>query len=81
MIYIIKKIIKPFYLHSSCKKMLGELKSDQKYFSNPLQPGVALLYPLKNIFRGYRKETPGCNGLNKSRNPEEVFLIAVLCFK
>ena len=40
---------------------------------NPLQPGVAFLYPLKTsenlkfcgIIRGYRKTIPGCNGLNK----------------
>ena len=34
---------------------------------NPLLPGVAFLYPLKrfsDVFRGYRKATPGCNGLN-----------------
>ena len=33
---------------------------------NPLQPGVTFLYPLKtppDVFRGYRKATPGCNGL------------------
>ena len=38
---------------------------------NPLQPGVAFLYPVKtsrtlkfsDIFREYRKATPGCNGL------------------
>ena len=36
---------------------------------NPLQPGIAFLYPLKTsggkekFFRGYRKATPGCNGL------------------
>ena len=32
------------------------------YF-NPLQPNVAFLYPLKTS--GYRKATPGCNGLNR----------------
>ena len=40
---------------------------------NPLQPSVAFLYPLKisenlwfsDVFRGYRKATLGCNGLNK----------------
>ena len=32
---------------------------------NPLQPGVAFLYPLKTSEnRGYRKATPVCNGLN-----------------
>ena len=30
--------------------------------SNPLQPGVAFLR-FSDIFRGYRKATPGCNGL------------------
>ena len=42
---------------------------------NPLQPGVAFLYPLRtlenlqktfrfsDVFRGYRKATLGCNGL------------------
>ena len=38
---------------------------------NPLQPGVAFLYPLKTsenlkvcwCFQGYVKVTPGCNGL------------------
>ena len=39
----------------------------QRYF-NPLQPGVAFLYPLKtfrfsDVFRGYKKATPGCNGI------------------
>ena len=56
-------------------------------FFNPLQPGVAFLYPLEtsenlllpfytpwkhqkafmffDVFRGYRKETHGCNGLKK----------------
>ena len=29
---------------------------------NQLQPGAAFLYPLKT-FSGYRKATPGCNGL------------------
>ena len=41
---------------------------------NPLQPGVAFLYPLKtsenlkvsDVFRGYRKATPSCNGLTDS---------------
>ena len=28
---------------------------------NPLQPGVAFRYP--NVFKGYRKATPGCNEL------------------
>ena len=38
---------------------------------NPLKPGVVFLYALKtskrfsDVFRGYRKETPGCNGLIK----------------
>ena len=44
------------------------------YLFNPLQPGVAFLYPLKNqetsrfsnIFRGYRKARPTCNGLNST---------------
>ena len=31
---------------------------------NPLQPGVAFLYPL-DVFRGDRKATLGCNGLSK----------------
>ena len=38
---------------------------------NPLQVAAAFLYPRKNqktfmfsdVFRGYRKTTPGCNGL------------------
>ena len=32
---------------------------------NPLQSGVAFLYPLKTLenLTGYRKVTPGCNGL------------------
>ena len=38
---------------------------------NPLQAGVAFLCPLKtsenlkvfDVFRGYRKATPDCNGL------------------
>ena len=41
------------------------------FLLNPLQPGVASLYPLKTsdnlrisgVFRGYRKATPDCNGL------------------
>ena len=41
------------------------------FLFNPLQPGVAFLYPLKGgfsggiegIFREYRKATPGFNGL------------------
>ena len=40
---------------------------------NPSQSGVAFLYPLKhqktirfsNVFWGYRKKTPGCNGLSR----------------
>ena len=41
-----------------------------KSFSiNPLQPSFAFLYPLKtfrfsDVFRGYRKATPGCSGLS-----------------
>ena len=39
---------------------------------NPLQPGVAFIYPWKpqkifrfsGVFRRYRKATPGCNGLS-----------------
>ena len=47
------------------------------YF-NPLQPYVAFLYPLKtyqitfrfsDVFRGYRKATPGCNGLKYKDHP------------
>ena len=43
----------------------------QKYYNfiltvsfNPIQPGVAFLYSLKTS--GYRKATPGCNGLQKA---------------
>ena len=48
---------------SLCSPLLNEIQF------NPLQPGVAFLYPPENIwrfsdvFRGYRKATPGCNGL------------------
>ena len=33
---------------------------------NPLKPGAAFLYPLENRKKtiGFRKATPGCNGLN-----------------
>ena len=39
---------------------------------NPLQRGATFLYPLKTlenlkVFRGYRKATPGCNGLNNDQ--------------
>ena len=43
---------------------------------NPLQPSVAFLYPLKNqktfsfydVFRKYRKATPGYNGLSEQNS-------------
>ena len=45
---------------------------------NRLQVGVAFPYPLKtsenlkvsDVFRGYRKATPGCNGLIETRLTE-----------
>ena len=53
------------------------------YSLNPLQPGVAYYNPLKHqktfrfsdVFRGYRKTTPVCNGLKPSKNQKfsEVF--------
>ena len=47
------------------------LSTDLAQLLNPLQPFVAFLYPLRtsetfrfsNVFGGYRKATPGCNGL------------------
>ena len=46
------------------------------FFFNPLQSSVCFLYSLKRakklrssgVFRGYKKGTPGSNGLNKQRN-------------
>ena len=46
------------------------LWEDNQPLINPLQPSVAFLYPLKTlenlqvseVFREYRKATPGCNG-------------------
>ena len=48
---------------------------EKLYAINPLHPGVAFLYPLKtsenlrfsDVFRGYRKATPDCNGLIKTK--------------
>ena len=39
--------------------------------TNPLQPGVAFLYPWRfsDDFRGYRKATPHCNGLTRKCSP------------
>ena len=49
------------------------LMSQHKCSINPLQPGVAFLYPLKTseklkvcyVFGGYRKATLGCNGFKR----------------
>ena len=43
---------------------------------DPLQPGVAFLYPLKteNI-RGYRKATAVCNGLSSLDHVKYFFII------
>ena len=30
------------------------------------------------VFRRYKKATPGCNGLNKSRNPESLKKIIII---
>ena len=30
------------------------------------------------VFRRYRKAKPGCNGLNKSRNPESLKKIIII---
>ena len=41
---------------------------------NPVKSSVAFLYPLKT--EGYRKVTPGCNGLNA-----KYFHLIFLCLK
>ena len=38
---------------------------------NPLQLSVAFLYP--DVFRGYRKATPGCNGLTLNKKMPSGF--------
>ena len=48
------------------------VQSEPTDLLSPLQPGVAFLYSLKtsenlrfsDVFRGYRKATPGCNELS-----------------
>ena len=50
---------------------------------NPLQPCVAFLYPWKHkktfrfsdVFKGYRKATPGCNGLKPLLNSTKSFIM------
>ena len=45
------------------------------YLLNQLQPGTAFLYPytfrFSHVFRGYRKETPGYNGLKVCERERE----------
>ena len=69
-----------YILTCFCPSWLGKDKSARillvdgtDLFINPLQPAVAFLYlPRKpqrtfrfsDVFRGYGKATPGCNGLN-----------------
>ena len=53
---------------------------------SPLQPDVAFLYHLKtsetfrfsDIFRGYRKATPGCNGLNVVPGCRSVIAVSAI---
>ena len=47
----------------------GVYEIGEHFLVNPLQCGVAFLYPLKSSenLQGYRKATPGCNGLVKEK--------------
>ena len=73
-----------YYKNRSIKRCQSFLSSRSLF--NPLQPGVAFLYPwkhqktLKFVFRGYKKATPGCNGLNK-HNIRNSRTRSEICFR
>ena len=64
---IFKHVIAYYIMHEHNRNITKQIHFD----FNPLQPRVAFLYPLKtsenlcfsDVFKRYRKATPGCNRL------------------